>query len=708
MRRPRTPAARRALDLYRGAPRGDRVHVRGRWWSCPFDEIEKAVPLSGRVLEVGCGHGLLSAYLALSSSEREVTGVDIDRHKVELAQQAAQRLRSGEAALRFEHVRPGQFVDGEWDTIVVADVLYLLDLRAKLDLMRAMVEHTAPGGAVIVKEVDTRPRWKFTVNRVQELLATRVLRITQGATLDYMPSGAIERELRGMGLVTSVERIDAGYPHPHVLVVGVRDPVGSVLPTVGTETALADTGTTKERRSTRDRAERLRRQARVWRLTSRRAAHFALVKVRGATADDARRAELEEQFAVRSAEDVARELGNMKGAIMKLGQMVSFIAEGLPPEAQEALSSLQQDVPPMAPSLAERVLREELGEPPSSLFLDWDPKPVAAASIGQVHRAVLRDGREVAVKVQYPGVDKAIQHDLDNAEFLYGLFSTVALRNLDVRALVDELRSRMHDELDYRIEAACQQQFASRYRGHPFIRVPDVVPQLSSRRVLTSAWADGIGWTEFENSATEPTRQRAAETVFRFAQGSVHRDRVFNGDPHPGNYRFHDDGSVTFLDFGLVKRWSVADFEAFMPVLDDVLARDATGVVNGIVAAGFLAADHGLDPEHVFECVGMPYRAYFEDRYQFTRSYTTDALQALMDITGPYADVIRSLNMPPGFVILDRVVWGVSALLGRLEATNSWRGILDEYRHAGPPATPLGEDEAAWWRGRSKRGAGVT
>ena len=162
----------------------------------------------------------------------------------------------------------------------------------------------------------------------------------------------------------------------------------------------------------------MRRQARVWRLTARRGAHYAVVKVRGVTASEQKRAALEEQFAVRTAEDVARELGNMKGAIMKLGQMVSFIADGLPPDAREALAMLQQDVPPMAPSLAERVIREELGEPASRVFLDWDPQPIAAASIGQVHRAVMRDGREVAVKIQYPGVDKAIQHDLDNAEFL--------------------------------------------------------------------------------------------------------------------------------------------------------------------------------------------------------------------------------------------------------------------------------------------------
>jgi predicted unusual protein kinase regulating ubiquinone biosynthesis (AarF/ABC1/UbiB family)/2-polyprenyl-3-methyl-5-hydroxy-6-metoxy-1,4-benzoquinol methylase len=694
VKRPRRPAAKRALELYSDAPVGDRFHVRGRWWSCPFDAIERAVPLEGRVLEIGCGHGLLSAYLALAAPGRSVTGVDIDAHKIELARDARAHLRSGEADLTFRTVQPDEFAEGRWDTIVIADVLYLLDPPARTTLLRNVAEHLAPSGMAVIKETDTSPRWKFALNRVQEFVATRLLRITQGATLDFQSASDLVTQLEQLGLLCAVERVDQGYPHPHALVVArPRTAAGRAVAGHARSPRIA-----ASRRTRRDRVERLRRQARVWRLTARRGAHYAVVKVRGATADDERRAALEEQFAVRTAEDVARELGNMKGAIMKLGQMVSFIAEGLPPDARDALASLQQDVPPMAPSLAERVLREELGEPPEQLFLEWDPVPVAAASIGQVHRAVLHDGRLVAVKVQYPGVDKAIQHDLDNAEFLYGLFSSVALRNLDVRALVDELRSRMHDELDYRIEAVCQQQFAARYAAHPFIRVPGVVSQLSSRRVLTSDWVDGISWTDFELTATEMQKQRAAEVVFRFAQGSVHRDRVFNGDPHPGNYRFHDDGSVTFLDFGLVKRWSEADFDSFMPVLDRVLEQDAKGVVDGMVTAGFLAPDHGLEPGHVFDCVGLPYRAYFDEEFTFTRTYTTEALQALMDITGPYADVIRALNMPAGFVILDRVVWGVSALLGRLEAHNRWRGILDEYRHDGAPATELGELERDWQR----------
>jgi predicted unusual protein kinase regulating ubiquinone biosynthesis (AarF/ABC1/UbiB family) len=423
--------------------------------------------------------------------------------------------------------------------------------------------------------------------------------------------------------------------------------------------------------------------------------------VRGLRADEERRAELDADFALRTAEDVAAELGQMKGAVMKLGQLVSFIAEGLPPDAQAALASLQQDVPPMAPSLAEKVVTEELGEAPAKLFLDWDPVPVAAASIGQVHKAVLPDGRDVAVKVQYPGVGSAIRSDLANAETLYAMVAATAMKGLDAKGIVDELRGRMFDELDYRLEARSQTEFADRYRHHPYVHVPAVVAERSAERVLTSEWAEGRTWAQFEQDATEAERQRAGEVLFRFAQGSIHRARAFNGDPHPGNYRFGPDGSVTFLDFGLVKRWSAGEWEALGPVLDRVLDGDAGATVRAMEDVGFIRPDHGLADEHVFGCVSAPYQAYLTDEFTFTRSYTAESLDAVFNIQGPFGDVIPKLRLPPSFVILHRVVWGVSALLGRLGATNRWRAILDEYRLGTPPATELGEIEARWQADRA-------
>ena len=447
--------------------------------------------------------------------------------------------------------------------------------------------------------------------------------------------------------------------------------------------------------------EQLRRSSRIWRLTARRGAHWGVVRVRGAGKDAAARAELEERFAIKTAEDVAKELGNMKGAIMKAGQMFSFIAEGLPPEAQAALATLQADVPPMAPSLAEQVVRDELGKDPEHLFLDWNPVPVAAASIGQVHKAVLRDGREVAVKVQYPGVDKAIKGDLDNAEMLYGMFSSFALRNMDVKAIVDELRERMGDELDYRLEARHQAEIAEIYRGHPWIRIPTVIPEYSSQRVLTSEWVDGMRWDDLLETGSREVKQHAAEVLFRFAQGSINRHGLFNGDPHPGNYRFHHDGSVTFLDFGLVKRWTPGELEVMQPVLDAALARDPQRLADAMVESRFLPADHGLDPQRIFDYVSAPYEPYMHDTFTFTRPWLAEMLGKMMDISGGNLEVIKQFNMPPSYVILDRVVWGMSALLARLGATGPFGAILAEYRKDAPPATDLGRQEAAWRAART-------
>jgi predicted unusual protein kinase regulating ubiquinone biosynthesis (AarF/ABC1/UbiB family) len=444
------------------------------------------------------------------------------------------------------------------------------------------------------------------------------------------------------------------------------------------------------------RRARLLRSSRLWWLGARRSVTYANIRLRSVAADEQTRAQLNEEFVIRTAEDVARELGQMKGVAMKAGQMVSFIVEALPENARQALATLQADAPPMAPELAEQVLYEELGRRPQRLFRDWNPLPVAAASIGQVHHAVLRDGREVAVKVQYPGVANAIGPDLANAELLYQLFSMFALKSLDVRGMVDELRQRIGEELDYRREAANQAEFGRLFGNHPFIRIPRVVPDLSTNRVLVSDWVDGQSWSQFESTASPEAKATAAEVLFRFAQGSIYRYRVFNGDPHPGNYRFHPDGTVTFLDFGLVKRWTREETEALWPIIDPLLNGDAKLTTEHMVTAGFLPPDHDLDPDDVWAYVSAPYRPFLVDEFAFDRQYVADTLANLFDVRGPSRPVVEKLNMPSSFVILDRVVWGMSALLGRLEARNRWRDILAEYRTGAPPATPLGRLEQSW------------
>ncbi|MDX2380494.1 MAG: AarF/ABC1/UbiB kinase family protein, partial [Acidimicrobiia bacterium] len=308
---------------------------------------------------------------------------------------------------------------------------------------------------------------------------------------------------------------------------------------------------------------RFRRSAKVWKLSARNSGRFAISKVRGIGSPEERRAELDEQFAIRTAEDVAKELGEMKGVLMKAGQLISFIVEALPDEAQDALATLQSNASPMSPTLAASVVKGDLGAPPEKVFLDWTDLPVAAASIGQVHKAVTHDGRDVAVKVQYPGVHGAIESDLDAAEVMYSMFQSMMLKGLDAKSLADELRARMREELDYQLEARNLVDFYTAFQGHPWVRIPELVPEYSTERLLTTEWIDGLTFDEFRATESAETKLRAGEVVWRFAQHAIHRCGMFNGDPHPGNYLFEPGGHVTFIDFGLCKRFTVDEIEIF-------------------------------------------------------------------------------------------------------------------------------------------------
>jgi predicted unusual protein kinase regulating ubiquinone biosynthesis (AarF/ABC1/UbiB family) len=464
--------------------------------------------------------------------------------------------------------------------------------------------------------------------------------------------------------------------------------------------ATAAAAKTKQLAAASPLTNKLARSTKIWKLSARNSARFAVSRVRGFGSPADRRAELDTQFAIRTAEDVAKELGEMKGVLMKAGQLVSFIFETLPEEAQAALATLQSDASPMAPSLAASVVESELGLAPERAFLDWGDAPVAAASIGQVHFAVTHEGRDVAVKVQYPGVQDAIESDLDAAEVMYGMFSALMLKGLDAKGLVDELRARMREELDYRLEARNVDEFTNVFAGHPWVRIPRLVPELSTGKLLTTEWVDGLSFDEFRTTASRDTKQRAAEVIWRFSQHSVNRNGAFNGDPHPGNYKFHHDGSVTFLDFGLVKRWSPGEWDLLRPTLEAVIVhRDPELLVQAMESSGFLRTGHALDPEHLFDYVSSPYQPYLTDEFTFSRQWMIDTLGKIFDVQGPHADVIESLNMPPSFVILDRVVWGINAILGKLDAEGPFRAMLLEYVDGGEPATDLGAAEAAWRAG---------
>jgi 2-polyprenyl-3-methyl-5-hydroxy-6-metoxy-1,4-benzoquinol methylase len=212
--------ARQVLAGFRGASRRDRVHVRVRWATCPVPEIDAEVPTRGRILEVGCGHGLVSAYLARACAARDVVGVDIDERKLAVARAAAQRLPAGSGGLRFESSTDGVVPVGPWDAVVIVDVLYLLDTDHELALLDACAAELAPGGLLVVKETDVVPAWKHRIAKAQEVLATRVLRITAGDSLTFTPIAELAAHLADRGLQVAVRRVDAGYPHPHSLLVG--------------------------------------------------------------------------------------------------------------------------------------------------------------------------------------------------------------------------------------------------------------------------------------------------------------------------------------------------------------------------------------------------------------------------------------------------------------------------------------------------------
>jgi SAM-dependent methyltransferase len=221
---PRSPAARRVLSLWDDAPAGDRFHTALRWWTAPFAVLEHEVPLAGDILEVGCGHGVFSTYLAVTSRARRVVGVDIDPDKIAMARAAAERLAPGEAEVTFEVSPSGAVptIDAGWQAIVFADVLYLLPRERRDALLAECVAALAPGGLLVVKEVDTAPPLKAKLAQWQEVLATRVLKITHGETLDFPSAVELERVVAGLGLVTMAKPIDDGYLHPHCVVLGTK------------------------------------------------------------------------------------------------------------------------------------------------------------------------------------------------------------------------------------------------------------------------------------------------------------------------------------------------------------------------------------------------------------------------------------------------------------------------------------------------------
>ena len=432
---------------------------------------------------------------------------------------------------------------------------------------------------------------------------------------------------------------------------------------------------------------------------------YAASNARKLFASAERRTALDEAARLRTAEQVAERLGNMKGALMKVGQMASYLDDGLPEPVRQALAQLQAGAPPMSADLAAGVIERELGGAPDDIFLEWDPEPIAAASIGQVHRAVAVDPdtgaeRAVAVKVQYPGVGEAIAADLANTELL-GLLLKQGFGGLDPADMVAEIRERVTEELDYEREATNQQRFADFYAGHPFISVPAVVPSLSTSRVLTcdlvvgAPWREVLGWDQDQ-------RDLAGEALFRFVFRSLYRMRAFNGDPHPGNYLFHGDGRVTFLDFGLVRYFSAAEIAVFESMVRTAaVEHDAAAFRRIVEDAGLLRRDAPVPTEEAGAYFSQFYEPVSSDHVTtWTPEYASAIVRHTFDRSSPIA---QYATVPRAFVFIQRINLGLYALLGDLRASGNYRRMAEElwpFRN-GPPSTPLGAAEQVWLRARS-------
>ena len=436
-------------------------------------------------------------------------------------------------------------------------------------------------------------------------------------------------------------------------------------------------------------------------------AHYATAAARKVFASTERRIELDRERELKTAEAVAERLGNMKGALMKLGQMASYVDDALPAPLREALAQLQSNAPPMSAELAAQVIERSLGAPPEQLFAQWDPQPIAAASIGQVHRAVIIDPvtgleRAVAVKVQYPGVGEAVAADLRNADLL-GMLLQQGFGGLNPDEMVGEVKERLAEELDYRLEARNQQHFADFFRGHPFIHVPDVFPTFSGAEVITSELVDGSTWQQMLQWP-QAQRDRVGEVLFRFVFRSLYGLHAFNGDPHPGNYLFHPDGRVTFLDFGLVKHFSLPEMTTFIAMVKAAAYdHDVPEFRRVVEQAGMLRPGCPSTDAEVGEYFSQFYESVRDDReLTWSSEYASRIVRHTFDRTSPIA---QYATVPKAFVFIQRINLGLYALLGELQATGNYRRIAEELWPFtnGEPSTSLAEAEQEWLRSVQSR-----
>jgi predicted unusual protein kinase regulating ubiquinone biosynthesis (AarF/ABC1/UbiB family) len=375
----------------------------------------------------------------------------------------------------------------------------------------------------------------------------------------------------------------------------------------------------------------------------------------------------------RTAEQIFRVLGELKGGALKLGQALSIFEAALPPEIagpyRATLTRLQEAAPPLPAGTVHRVLRADLGPDWRDNFADFDDSPTAAASIGQVHRATWHDGRAVAVKIQYPGAGKALINDFTQLSRLGRLFG-VLMPGLDVKPLLDELRRRVAEELDYQLEAAAQEKFATTYADDPEFSVPHVVA--ATDRVLVSEWMDGTPLSRIIAEGSTEDRNRAGILIVRFLFSGPSRAGMLHADPHPGNFRLLDDGRLGVLDFGAVDRLP----DGFPPFFGKLLRlmhedRDIETVEQELREHGFLKEGVTVDLDALRAYLAPLAEPSRVETFKFTREWLREEASRVTDMRS--AAVGRRLNLPPSYVLIHRVSTAGIGVLCQLECEGAFR-----------------------------------
>ena len=442
---------------------------------------------------------------------------------------------------------------------------------------------------------------------------------------------------------------------------------------------------------------RVGRTARLGGLVAGQGARWLGTRAANAVRSEERADAARAEWALQTADELVRRLGQMKGAAMKIGQVLSTVDFDLVPEGEreefkERLAALRDSVPAADFRQVRRVVEQDLGGPLSEHFADFSEEAVAAASIGQVHRATTRDGRDVAVKVQYPGIAEAVETDLRNMNVLFPLVKRLA-PGLDVKAIGRELRERIGDELDYEIEAQHQRTVSRAFRGHPFVRVPEVDTALSTRRVLVSEFVEGLGF-EHVKALGEAQRDRFGEIAFRFFYGLLSRERLCAGDPHPGNYLLCADGRVCFLDFGLMRHVPAEYLEGERALARAVTEGDAAAVHRGLAHLGYLPDPGSFEPELVLGQLATAGEWYFTPGFRrLDPEYVRRQMEVGSSPRSPWFEQMRRQTVPPEALLIRRMEGLLFGVLGELRAGADWGAMAQEYIADAPPATPLGREE---------------